>query len=243
MARVNQAVILAGGVGSRLRPLTDTIPKPMVLVNNRPYLEHLIELLKSNGISEVLLLLGYLSEKVVDYFGDGSDFGIKIKYSIGDVSFETGKRIKDAEALIENLFLLMYCDNYWPLNLQRLIDLHERNQTAATVTVYTNKDGITRNNMCVDENGYVVKYDKSRTEKNLNGVDIGFFIIDKKIMNLMPTKNFSFEKEILFQLIENKQLSGYLTDHRYYSIGSLERIPKTERFLLPKKLYFLIETV
>lgn len=239
MARVNQAVILAGGVGSRLRPLTDTIPKPMVLVNNRPYLEHLIELLKSNGISEVLLLLGYLSEKVVDYFGDGSDFGIKIKYSIGDVSFETGKRIKDAEALIENLFLLMYCDNYWPLNLQRLIDLHERNQTAATVTVYTNKDGITRNNMCVDENGYVVKYDKSRTEKNLNGVDIGFFIIDKKIMNLMPTKNFSFEKEILFQLIENKQLSGYLTDHRYYSIGSLERIPKTERFLLPKKVIFL----
>ncbi len=239
MVSVNQAVILAGGVGMRLRPLTNTIPKPMVLVNNRPYLEYLIELLKNNGISEILLLLGYLSEKVVDYFGNGSDFGINIKYSVGDVSFETGKRIKDAENLIKDHFLLMYCDNYWPLNLQRLTEFHEKKQTAATVTVYTNKDGITRNNICVDEKGYVVKYDKSRTDKNLNGVEIGFFIIDKKIMNLMPNKNFSFEKEMLSQLIENHQLSGYLTDHRYYSIGSLERISKTEKFLLPKKVIFL----
>ena len=179
MERVNQAVILAGGVGARLRPLTYTIPKPMILVNDRPYLEYLIELLKQNGISEIVLLLGYLYEKIVDHFGDGSNFGINIKYSIGDVSFETGKRIKDAENLIKDHFLLMYCDNYWPLNLGKLIELHCKNQTAATVTVYTNKDGITKNNIYVDKNGYVVKYDKSRTDKNLNGVEIGFFIIEE----------------------------------------------------------------
>ena len=239
MISVKQAVILAGGVGTRLRPLTYTTPKPMVLVNNRPYLEYLIELLKLNGISEIVLLLGYLYEKIVDHFSDGSDFGISIKYSIGDVSFETGKRIKDAENLIQEHFLLMYCDNYWPLDLERLMEFHNRNQTAATVTVYTNKDGITRNNIYVDERGYVVKYDKSRTDKNLNGVEIGFFIIDKEVMGLMPGNNFSFEKEILPQLIEKRQLSGYLTDHRYYSIGSLERISKTERFLQPKKIIFL----
>ena len=239
MERVNQAVILAGGVGARLRPLTYTIPKPMILVNDRPYLEYLIELLKQNGISEIVLLLGYLYEKIVDHFGDGSNFGINIKYSIGDVSFETGKRIKDAENLIKDHFLLMYCDNYWPLNLGKLIELHCKNQTAATVTVYTNKDGITKNNIYVDKNGYVVKYDKSRTDKNLNGVEIGFFIIDKEVMGLMPNNNFSFEKEILPQLIEKRQLSGYLTEHRYYSIGSLERISKTEKFLQPKKVIFL----
>lgn len=239
MISVYQAVILAGGVGARLRPLTYTTPKPMILVNNRPYLEYLIELLKQNGISEIVLLLGYLSEKIVDHFGDGSNFGINIKYSIGDVSFETGKRIKDAESLIKDHFLLMYCDNYWPLNLQRLIDLHDKNQTSATVTVYTNKDSMTRNNIYVDKDGYVVKYDKTRTDKNLNGVEIGFFIIDKEIMGLMPNNNFSFEKEILPQLIEKRLLSGYLTDHRYYSIGSLERISITEKFLQPKKVIFL----
>lgn len=239
MISVKQAVVLAGGVGTRLRPLTYTTPKPMVLVNNRPYIEYLIELLKQNGISEVVLLLGYLYEKVVAHFGDGSSFGINIRFSISDVSSETGKRIKDAENLIQNHFLLLYCDNYWPLNLPRLIELHDKNKTAATVTVYTNKDGITRNNICVDEDGYVVKYDKSRTDKNLNGVEIGFFIINKEVLNLMPDGNFSFEKVVLPKLIEERQLSGYLTDHRYYSIGSIERIPKTEKFLQPKRIIFL----
>ena len=239
MVNVNQAAILAGGVGTRLRPLTYTTPKPMVLVNNRPYLEYLIELLKQNGISKVVLLLGYLHEKIVDYFGDGSNFGINMKYSIGDVSFETGKRIRDAEDLIQNHFLLMYCDNYWPLDLERLLTFHNKNQTVATVTVYTNKDNITRNNMYVDENGYVVKYDKSRKDKNLNGVEIGFFILDKKVLDLMPDDNLSFEKVVLPQLIKKRQLSGYLTDHRYYSIGSVERISKTEEFLQPKKVVFL----
>ncbi|MCK4500535.1 D-glycero-beta-D-manno-heptose 1,7-bisphosphate 7-phosphatase [Candidatus Babeliales bacterium] len=239
MVNVIQAVILAGGVGARLRPLTYTTPKPMVLVNNCPFLEYLIDLLKQNGISEIVLLLGYLHEKIVDHFGDGSNFGINIKYSIGHVSFETGKRIKGAEDLIQDQFLLMYCDNYWPLDLGRLMAFHNKNQTAATVTVYTNKDGITRNNMYVDENGYVIKYDKSRKDKNLNGVEIGFFILDKKIFDLMPDDNFSFEKVVLPKLIEKHQLSGYLTDHRYYSIGSLERISKTEEFLQPKKVIFL----
>ena len=239
MVNVNQAVILAGGVGVRLRPLTYTTPKPMVLVNNRPYLEYLIELLKQNGISEIVLLLGYLHEKIVNYFGDGSDFGINIKYSIGDVSFETGKRIKSAEDLIQDQFLLMYCDNYWPLDLERLGEFHNKNQSAATVTVYTNKDGITRNNMYVDENGYVLKYDKSREDKNLNGVEIGFFIFDESVFELMPNSNFSFEKIVLPELIEKRQLSGYLTEHRYYSIGSLERISKTEKYLQPKKVVFL----
>lgn len=236
---VNQAVILAGGIGTRLRPLTYTTPKPMVLVNKRPYLEYLIELLKRNGISEVVLLLGYLHEKIVDHFGDGSDFGISIKYSIGDMSFETGKRIKDAQDIIRERFLLMYCDNYWPLDLTRLVEFHNKSQTIATVTVYTNKDSITRNNTYVDEKGYVIKYDKSRKDNDLNGVEIGFFIIDKKVLDMMPGNNFSFEKEILPQLIEKHQLSGYLTGHRYYSISSPERLLAAEKFLLPKKVIFL----
>ncbi len=239
MSIVKQAVILAGGIGERLRPLTYTTPKPMVLVNGRPYLEYLVELLKKNGVSEIVLLVGYLHEKIIDYFGDGSDFGIKIKYSIGDVSFETGKRIKDAESLIWEHFILMYCDNYWPLDLKRLVELYDRNKTTAIVTVYTNKDGITRNNVYVDDMRYVVKYDKSRKDKNLNGVEIGFFIINKDVFGLMPDNNFSFEKEILPKLIENRQLSGFLTDHKYYSIGNIERLALAEKFLQPKKVIFL----
>lgn len=236
---IRQAVILAGGMGTRLRPLTDKIPKPMIVLNNRPFLEYLIELLRENGISEIILLLGYLPEKIKEYFGNGSNFGINIKYSIGDVSHETGTRIMNAKELLDDHFLLLYCDNYCPLNLKKLVDFYCKHEASAMVTVYTNKDGITQNNVLVDNDGYVIKYDKSRKDKNLNGVEIGFFIIDKKILKLMPNYNFSFEKKILPQLVEKRQLLGTLTEHRYYSIGTLERIPITEKFLKPKKVIFL----
>ena len=236
---IKQAVILAGGLGTRLKPITDSIPKPMIPLNNKPFLEYLVEMLKENGITEIVLLLGYLPEKIQEYFSDGSKFGIKIKYSIGDVSFETGKRLKFAEELIDDSFLLMYCDNYWPLNLKKLMEYHNSHNVQATVTIYTNKDNFTKNNIKVDKEGYVILYDKTRQEKNLSGVDIGFFILNKNIFRMMPDTNFSFEKEIIIKLIEEKQLAGYLTDHRYYSIGSLERLPVTADFLKPKKVIFL----
>jgi len=239
MIMLKQAVILAGGIGARLRPLTDKTPKPMILVNNRPFLEYLIELLKERGITEVILLLGYLPEKIVNHFGDGSNLGIKIKYSIGEVTFETGKRIKNAEKRLDKHFLLMYCDNYVPIKLKELAEFHAKQKTLATVTVYTNKDGIRKNNIYVDKDGFVVRYDRSRKNPNLNGVEIGFFIIDKKIVNKMPNDNFSFEDIIIPKLIEQRQLSGFKVDHRYYSIGSIERIHLTEQFLKPKKVIFL----
>ncbi|MHA2329132.1 MAG: HAD-IIIA family hydrolase [Candidatus Hodarchaeales archaeon] len=239
MVEIKQAVILAGGLGTRLKPLTDSIPKPMVSVNNRPFLEHLIKMLKENGIKEVVLLLGYMAEKVVEYFEDGSNFGIKISYSIGDVSFETGTRLRNAKKLLHDSFLLMYCDNYWPLDLKKLIDFRDQEETLSTVTIYSNKDEFTRNNMLVDNKSFVIKYDRSRTDKNLSGVDIGYFLMDKKVLDLMPSDNFSLSAIILPMLVEKRQLRGYLTDHRYYSIGSLERIPITEQFLKRRKIIFL----
>lgn len=239
MVDIKQAVILAGGIGSRLRPLTYEIPKPMVKLNDQPFLEYLIRLLKENGISEVVLLLGYLPEKVVEYFGDGSNFGVNIKYSIGDVAWETGTRIRNANELLDEHFLLMYSDNYWPLNLKKLVKYYSGHTVLGLVTVYANKDKITQNNIFVDDEGYVIKYDKTRKDADLNGVDIGFFIMDKKILEFMPDFNFSFEKEILHQLIDKKQLCGYQTEHRYYSIGNLERLPITEKYLEPNKIIFL----
>jgi len=239
MTLVRQAVILAGGIGTRLRPLTYKIPKPMIKFNNKPFLEYLINLLKENGIEEVILLLGYLPEKIKEYFGDGTNFGINIKYSIGDVSFETGKRIKNTEDLLDENFLLMYCDNYWPLDLKKLTKYYEKKNVLASITIYTNKDNFTKNNIKVDDKGYVTLYDRERKEKDLSGVEIGFYIINKKVLDIIPNTNLCFEKDIIPQLIHKRQLAGYLTDHRYYSIGKIERLPITEKFLKPKKVIFL----
>jgi histidinol-phosphate phosphatase family protein len=236
---ITQAVILAGGRGTRLKPITDTIPKPLVPIHGRPFLEYLIELLRGNGITDVLLLLGYLPEKITAHFGDGKKFGVHITYSITDVDDDTGTRLKKAEALLDDHFLLMYCDNYWPLNLARLSAFYENKNMPASVVVFSNKNQMTKNNMFVNEYGHVATYDKSRLATGLNGVDAGFFLMDKKVLALAPEGVFSFEKEIVAQLVANKQLAGYMTDHRYYSLGSIERLPVTEAFFKPKKVIFL----
>lgn len=236
--KINQAVILAGGLGTRLKPLTDNIPKPMIGINNKPFLEYLIELLKENKIRDILLLLGYLPEKITDYFGDGRKFGVNIKYSVGNIDFEKGKRIKHAEKLLDRNFLLMYCDNYFPLDVNKLVEYHESHNAQTTMTIYSNKDGFTKNNVLVDEKGFVTKYDKSRLDNSLNGVDIGFFIMGKDVVDIMPQSNFDLA-EIFPELIKRKKLAGFITNHKYYDIGKIERLPATTEYLKYKKVIFL----
>ena len=94
----------------------------MILINGRPFLEYLIELLKGNGIEEVILLLGYLPEKITEHFGDGNKFGVSIKYSVGSVDDLTGTRVRNAASLLKDEFLLLYSDNYWPFDFKKLLD-------------------------------------------------------------------------------------------------------------------------
>ena len=234
--KIRQAVILAGGLGTRLGELTKQTPKPMVLVNGKPFLEYLIVMLKENGIEEVVLLLGYLPDKIMNYFKDGSDFGVKIKYSVGEVSFETGKRLKNAESFLDDIFLLMYCDNYWPLRLTKIIEFYDKHNELTMITVYNNYDNTTKNNMLVDENGYVSGYDRSRKDKNLNTVDIGFVIMKKKSLADMPLTNFSLEEEFYPKLIGKKEMVAYRSDQKYYSIGTPEKLKIAEELLADKKI-------
>jgi D-glycero-D-manno-heptose 1,7-bisphosphate phosphatase len=237
--KIKQAVILAGGQGTRLRPLTFDTPKPLIKINGIPFLEYLLTLLKENGIKEVVILVGYLGEMVENYFGDGRKFGLKLKYSYAPVEYETGSRLVKAMNLLDERFLLLYCDNYWPLNLKLLIKYYEKKGKDALVTVYANKDNYTKNNMLVDKDGVVAIYDKTRKTTGLNGVDIGFFIFKKKLFKNLPVNNFSFEKVLLQRLVKNRQLSGFLSLHKYYGLSNLERIPDIKKFLRPQRIVIL----
>ena len=244
MTPIAQAVILAGGLGTRLKPFTLNHPKPMIPVNGKPFLVYLIELLKKNGIKEVIILTGYLSEKIENYFGDGTKFGIRIKYSytpfLNDSGEEnkSGIRLKNAVNMLDNYFLLLYCDNYWPLELKKIESYYKTHPSEVLVTVYSNKDNSTKNNILVNK-GYIIKYDKERKDTNLNGVDIGFFIVNKKALNLLPKTNSVFETIVIPNLISQKKLSGFITDQKYYSIGDPNKAKITAKFLAPKKIVFL----
>lgn len=237
--KIKQAVILAGGTGMRLRPFTYDNPKPMVPVNGRPFLAYLLEMLKKNGIEEVVMVLGYLPEKITEYLGDGTAFGLRVKYSIGAVEDWNGTRIRNAKDLLDDTFLLMYCDNYLSLDIAALYAFHEKMGTSATVTVYNNRRGITKNNILVGDDGYVKKYDKTRTATDLNGVDMGFFIFEKRVLDIMPSEGNFWLFDMFPTLIEKHDKAGFRTDKTYFSIGTAERLKITERFLSPRKVVFL----
>lgn len=237
--RPTQAVILAGGRGTRLSPITDALPKPMVKFHDRPFLEYLVEMVREQGFTKILMLLGYLPDKIMDHFGDGGSWRVSIQYSVSSVDNETGRRLKLAGPMLDPSFLLMYCDNYWPMSFDSMWKQYVRAHTPAQVTVYRNADHYTRDNLQVDEDGRVVAYDPSRQAPGLSGVDIGFMILNDAVVDLMTDENLSFEHTVYPQLVAQRQLGAYVTDHRYYSVGSHDRLAETARFLERRPTVFL----
>ena len=237
---VKQAVILAGGRGERLKPFTDTLPKPMFPIDGVPFIVRLIEQIKSFSINRIVILLGYLADKVIDEIGNGKKYGVEITYDVAPVEFDTGKRLVHAKNLLDDKFLLMYCDNYCPIDFNKLINDSYVNNADIQMSIYSNKDGYTKNNVIVDdETGLVKVYDKKRTTPNLQGVEIGYHIVKKKVIDLIGDENINFAAKVFPELVNNKKLYATITDHRYYSIGSYERMPLTEEFFKPKKIVFL----
>jgi len=229
--RPTQAVILAGGRGVRMRPLTDTRPKPMIEFHGRPFLEYLVELLREQGFTRVLMLLGYLPEVIEQHFGDGREFGVSIEYSISDPDDLTVRRVQLARDRIDPCFLLMYCDNYWPLQMDRMWRRFVEHDAPAMITVYSNKDGYSRDSVRVGPDGYVSVLDRSRTAAGLQGVEISYAVLTRPVLDLLPKDDALFEEAVYPELVRRRQLVAHVSDHRYYSVGSLQRLPLTEAFL------------
>ena len=229
--RPTQAVILAGGRGERMRPLTDTRPKSMIEFHGKPFLEYLVEMLRDQGFERVTLLVGYLADVIVDHFGDGNRLGIQVDYSRTSPDDLTSRRMQVAADQLDATFLLMYCDNYWPMRWADMWDQYVRSGYPAQVTVYANRHGFSRSSVIVRD-GRVEVFDRERTTPGLEGVEISYAILQRDVvLPLLPSHQEVFEQAVYPVLAERGQLGAYWSEHRYYSVGSLERLPVTEQFL------------
>ena len=187
----------------------------------------------------MLLLVGYLAYQIREFCGDGSQWGLHIDYVESPVEAETGQRLMDASKLLAPYFLLLYCDNYWPMRLESMWQTFCRSTPLALVTAYANPDGYTRNNLRVDGEGKVITYDPERSATDLNGVEIGYAILSRKALEYLPGNNVRFEHIVYPALAVAGLLRAYQTEHRYYSVGSHERLPLTEAFLQPQRAVIL----
>lgn len=225
-----KAVILAGGRGERLKPITDSTPKPMITIKGKPFLEYQLELLKKNKITEVLFCVGYRKDAIMDYFGDGSRMGLKIEYSIENRFLGTGGALKLAKKYLPADFILLYGDSYLPIDYTELARVWSECSCSGLVVCYDNSLGIDKNNVCLESDGRISSYNKRDPDINANYVEAGVSILRKEILQLIPVLRtvVSLEEEIFPALIKAGQLNGYPTSQRYYDIGTPERLREIE---------------
>jgi histidinol-phosphate phosphatase family protein len=234
MNNIRQAFILCGGLGTRLKPFTESNPKPMILCNGRPFLEYLIEQLIDIGIDEIILATGYLGDKIESYFGDGSSFGCKIIYSRGPKEWLTAYRVLKASEYFDKQFLLLYSDNFTVYNLVKASEIHKLNASAVTLMCVKKNPG----NLNIENNGVVSIY-KNKRENHLEHVEIGYMIIDRDIfMKYVPNSNVELS-QVLEKISKMKLISAINTDDSYYSISDPVRWKLAEEYLSDKKVIFL----
>ncbi len=216
-------LILAGGLATRLRPVSATIPKSMIEVAGKPFIEHQLELVKKNGLKKVVLCTSYLGEQIKDFIGNGNDFGVDVKYSYdGDKLLGTGGAVKKALPLIEeNCFFVMYGDSYLNTDFKKINEYFFFHRKSGLMTVFRNEGKWDKSNIEF-EDGNILKYDKRNVTGKMSYIDYGLGMLSKNAFD-------DFEKEDIFDLEEvyknlllKNELLGFEVKERFYEIGSFE---------------------
>jgi len=191
-----KAIILAGGMGERLRPLTDETPKPLLPIRERPIIEHAILNFKKHGITDIILSIGYRADLIKEYFGDGSELGVNISYCVEDKPLDTGGAIKEASRGIEETFLAINGDNLSNFDWTSMIDFHRKKDAKITLALFPVEDvtqfGIAR----IQEDRIVEFIEKPMLEEapsNLNNA--GGYIMEPEVLDILPEGRSSIERD------------------------------------------------
>ncbi len=196
-----KAVILAGGLGTRLGDLTKTLPKPMVEVNGKPFLEHLIAYLKRLGISYFIVSVGYRKEAIIDYFGDGSKFGVQIEYAVEQKPSGTAVGVKLASAKAGKEFFLLNGDSFVEFDPLEMLAIMKKQRAKCVITV--NQETEEKNNLRI-ENGKIIEYHKGG--KGMEYMNCGVCLLSKECIPLLASTG-SYEESLFSSLIKTNELS------------------------------------
>ena len=230
-----QVVILAGGLATRLRSITNKISKSMIRINEKPFLEYQIELLKKNNLTDILLCIGHLGGQIKDYFGNGKNWGVRLSYSEEKENLlGTGGALKKAESLVEDEFFVMYGDSYLILDYQEIADYFHNFDKQGLMVVYKNYNKFDKSNVVV-KNGFVKVYNKRDSSPEMVYIDEGISILKKEILSDFPPHT-PFPLDRIFQrLISKKELLAFETKQRFYEIGSWQGLNDFKKLILEKE--------
>ena len=224
-------VILAGGLATRLRPITENIPKALVEIANEPFIFHQLRYLKAQGIAKIILCVGHKGEMIQEILKGHHKFGLNITYSFdGDKLLGTGGAIKKALPLLSDPFFVLHGDTFLPINFLKVQEHFLLSSKSALMTVYENFNRWDKSNV-IYLDGKLLKYDKEFPSDDMTYIDYGLGVLTKSIFEgYKSEKHFGLSK-IYEDLSQKSDLEGYPVDRRFYEIGSHEGLKETSIFL------------
>jgi NDP-sugar pyrophosphorylase family protein len=224
--------ILAGGLAMRLHPLTERIPKILLEVAGRPFGEHQVELLKRQGIRQVVFCVGYLGDQVEAALGDGSRWGMTFHYAFDGAALAgTGGAIRHALPLLGETFFVMYGDSYLQCDFPAVEAAFSTARTAGLMTVYRNEDRWDRSNVRF-EGGRILRYDKTTRDASMRYIDYGLGVLTQRAFAPWLDGPAPLDLAAVYQrLVADGDLAGYEVDSRFYEIGSREGLEETRALL------------
>jgi len=220
-----KAVILAGGLGTRLRPLTNKKPKPMLPLGKKPLLEYLIEWIKKNGVKEIVLCVSYLHKMIEDYFGDGQKFGVKIEYAISSKPLATAGQLKTAQKFIDDTFVCVYGDSIFDFSLKNMIAEHKEKKSFITMGLYEHKTSIKYGVVDTKNNGKVLSWNEKPVIKSK--INMGCYIMEPNILNFIP-KNKPYEMDVVIKkaISKRKTVNSILIKNGFIDVGDKKTYEK-----------------
>ncbi len=232
-----KAIIIAGGMGTRLRPLTYNIPKAIVPLANKPFVFHQIELLRKFGVTEVILNLHYLSDNIKNIFDDGKKLGVKIDFSIEEKPLGTAGAVKNAEKFFDTGPMIVFNgDILTDINLEKMIKFHKEMKGKATLALTRVDDPTPYGLIITDEKQRVIEFREKPSWEHVtaNTINAGIYVVDPLIFKLVPKgKEFSFERQLYPGLLERgEKIYGYITDAYWMDIGDPVKYLKAHHDIL-----------
>jgi len=226
-------VILAGGLATRLYPVTQKIPKSLILIDGRPFIDHQLELLKEKGVTHVVLCVGNFGEMIEAHVGDGSQFGLEVSYSYdGEVLLGTGGAIKKATGILPDSFMILYGDSYLDIDFESVAQRFTEGTLPALMTVYRNTFDTSN---IIMKAGKIVRYDKKARDPAMEYIDYGLIAIRKNVFDEYPAHEPFDLSFVLSRLVDAGQVMGYEVTKRFYEIGSTSGIRETEEYIRKRK--------
>jgi len=188
--------------------------------------------LKARGFDDFILLVGHLGEQIIQYFADGSELCVRIRYSVEKELLGTGGALKQAEAMLDEMFMVVYGDSYLPLDYSAPMKSFEASRKQGLITVYDNiRPKIAKHNVVLGTDGVVKLYDKAAEGPSMNGVEAGVFFLRREALAALEPGNFSLEQTLFPKLIKRGDLLGYITSARFWDIGTPEGLEAARRAL------------